>query len=174
VLWAVPVAADFHARFSAHSRSYDYLLYSHPIRPALLAGRVGWFHAPLDVERMQQAAELLLGEHDFSCFRAAQCQAKTPVKTLTEASVERRGDLICLRFTANAFLHHMVRNMVGCLVYVGAGRQPVAWMETVLKARDRALAAPTFAPDGLYLVRVGYPQPIDIPAGSPILTASFQ
>jgi tRNA pseudouridine38-40 synthase len=156
VRWALPVDASFHARFGARSRSYTYVLMNRAVRPALDAGRVGWFHAPLELEAMRAAAHHLVGEHDFTAFRAASCQAATPVRTLHRCDVARHGECVVFRLRANAFLHHMVRNVVGCLVYVGAGRQPPEWMAEVLSRRDRALAAPTFAPDGLYLTGVEY------------------
>jgi tRNA pseudouridine38-40 synthase len=156
VVWAREVAPDFHARFSATSRTYHYLLLNHPVRPALQAGRMGWFHHPLDVDAMTAAAARLLGEQDFSAFRAAECQAKSPVRHLTDATVARLGERILFRFQANAFLHHMVRNLVGALVYVGSGRQRPEWISELLAARDRSRAAPTFSPDGLYLTGVGY------------------
>ena len=156
VVWAQPVADDFHARFSAFGRRYRYLLLNRPQRPGVGHGRVGWDHHPLDVGCMQQAAALIIGEYDFSAFRAAGCQAKTPVKTMREASVRRLGELIVFDFEASAFLHHMVRNLVGSLVYIGQGRQPVGWMRELLAMKDRTQAAPTFAADGLYLVGVRY------------------
>jgi tRNA pseudouridine38-40 synthase len=156
VHWAQPVAADFHARFSARGRRYRYLLLNRPVRPGLAAGRVGWFHLPLDVERMQAGADLLLGTHDFTTFRAAECQAKTPVKELRQARVRRLGDMIVFDFEATAFLHHMIRNLVGSLVYIGKGKHEPGWITELLEARDRRLAAPTFSPSGLYLAGVTY------------------
>lgn len=156
VLWASPVSEDFHARFSAVGRRYRYLLLNDPVRPALADRRVGWHHRPLDAQVMSAAAALLVGEHDFSAFRAAECQAKSPVKTLRRASVTRRGPFLVFEFEANAFLHHMVRNIVGSLVYVGNGRQPVEWMARLLAGRDRTGAAPTFSAAGLYLAGVDY------------------
>lgn len=156
VRWAHPVPDEFHARFSAHGRSYRYLLINRAVRPAIHAGKVGWFHAPLDVTAMQIAAQCLLGEHDFSAFRAAQCQAKSPVKHLHQLDIRRQGEMLIFEVSADAFLHHMVRNMVGCLVYVGKGKYPPAWLAEVLAGRERSLAAPTFAPDGLYLRRIKY------------------
>lgn len=156
VRWACEVPPTFHARFSARSRSYRYLLYNHPVRPALLAGKVGWFHLPLDLAAMRAAAALLVGEHDFSAFRAADCQAKSPVKTLHLARVRHAGPCIVFDFRANAFLHHMVRNMVGALVHVGKGARPPAWIAELLAGRDRSRAAPTFSPHGLYLSGVEY------------------
>ncbi len=156
VLWAHPVADDFHARFSAQARSYQYVLVNRPSRSAVHHGKVGWFHAPLDVDKMREAAQYLLGEHDFNAFRAAECQAKTPVKTLAQLDIRQSGDTILFDLTADAFLHHMVRNIVGCLVYVGKGKYPPTWLNEVLESRNRTLAAPTFAPDGLYLKRIHY------------------
>ena len=156
VLWARPVPADFHARYSAVSRTYRYRLLNRPVRPALAARYGGWYHAPLDEGAMRAGAASLLGEHDFSAFRAAECEAKTPVRTVHSIAIERAGDEIDFVIRANAFLHHMVRNIVGTLVYVGAGKQPPAWVAEVLALRDRALAAPTFAAEGLYLERVEY------------------
>jgi tRNA pseudouridine38-40 synthase len=150
VRWAAAVDDEFHARFSARGRRYRYLLLNRPQRPGLWQGRVGWFHLPLDVEAMQQAATHLIGEHDFSAFRAAGCQAKTPVKTLWRADVQQVGSLIVFDFEASAFLHHMVRNLVGSLVYIGKGTQAPDWMAELLQQRDRTVAAPTFSPDGLY------------------------
>lgn len=150
VRWAQPVTAEFHARFSARGRRYRYLLLNRPQRPGLWSGRVGWFHGPLALAPMQAAARGLVGEHDFSAFRAAGCQAKTPVKTLWRADVRQRGNLFIFDFEASAFLHHMVRNLVGSLVYIGKGTQPPDWIAELLQARDRKQAAPTFSPDGLY------------------------
>ena len=172
VQWATVVDDEFHARFSARARSYRYLLYNHPVRPSVLAGRCGWHHARLDERAMGEALQSVLGEHDFSAFRAAECQAKTPVRTVEAATVVRQGDWICFEFTANAFLHHMVRNLVGCLVYVGSGRQPPAWMGQVLGSRDRRQAAPTFAAGGLYLSGVRY-EPQWVLPGFPAQLPSF-
>lgn len=171
VRWAVPVDAEFHARFAAHSRSYRYLLYNHPVRPAVNHGKVGWFHRELDVERMNRACAHLIGEHDFSAFRAAQCQAKSPIKTLHRAEVERRGDLLLFEFRADAFLHHMVRNLVGALVAVGKGGQSPEWIAELLAGRDRRRAAPTFSPAGLYLTGVEYPSRWCLPEANRIIAA---
>lgn len=156
VLWAREVSPEFHARACAVERTYHYVLLNHRVRPALLAGRVGWVHQRLDIERMQEAARVLLGRHDFSAFRAAECQAHSPIRELRRAKVSRYGDLVLFEFSANAFLHHQVRNMVGALVWVGLGRRPVEWMGELLASRDRRLGAATFAPDGLYLTGVRY------------------
>lgn len=164
ILWAQEVAADFHARFSARERSYRYLLLNRAVRPAIGSGRVGWFHLPLQLAPMREAAALLVGEHDFSAFRAAECQARTAVRTVTRLTVERHGDLLVFDVWANAFLHHMVRNLVGSLVYVGKGKHPPHWIRDVLEGRDRNRAAPTFAADGLYLSSVRYAPPHTLPS----------
>lgn len=164
VRWAKPVPEDFHARFSARARSYRYLLCNRPTRPALWAGRVGFAHGALDIAAMRAAARSLLGEHDFSAFRAAECQARSPVRRLTRLDIQRRGELVVFDFTANAFLHHMVRNMVGCLVAVGRGKYPPRWVAEVLASRDRRSSAPTFAADGLYLSGVEYDLEWGLPA----------
>ncbi|TFW33541.1 tRNA pseudouridine(38-40) synthase TruA [Massilia horti] len=156
VRWAREVDADFHARFSARSRTYHYVLYNNPNPSALLAGRAGWVFRPLDVERMRAAAAHLIGTHDFTSFRASGCQAKSPVKDMHELSIERRGDIIVFTVRASAFLHHMVRNLVGALIYVGTGRNEPDWMAEVLASCDRDAAAPTFMPDGLYLAKIEY------------------
>ncbi len=163
VRWAKEVPDSFHARFSAVSRSYEYWISNEPVRSPLLAGRTGWVFRPLDVEKMQQGADYLLGEHDFSSFRAAGCQSKTPVKTIHHIRLERRGRLIKVELKANAFLYHMVRNIVGCLVYIGSGARKPGWMQEVLEAKKREAAAPTFYPSGLYLTGVGYPDEFQLP-----------
>ncbi len=156
VLWAHPVPDEFHARFSAHARSYRYLLINRQVRCAVQHGKAGWFHTPLDVEKMIDAAQYLLGEHDFSAFRSSECQAKSPIKNLAQLEIQKKDDTIVFDLKADAFLHHMVRNIVGCLVYVGKGNHPPQWMAEVLDSRDRSRGAPTFAPDGLYLRRISY------------------
>lgn len=156
VRWAYPVSLDFHARYSAIARHYQYVLYNHPVRSPLLHSKAGWVFQPLSLELMQQAARYLQGEHDFSAFRASQCQALTPIKTMHELSIEQRGPFFIFKFRANAFLHHMVRNIVGSLVHVGKGRQSPEWLCQVLQSGDRASAAPTFMADGLYLSKVIY------------------
>lgn len=167
VRWACPVRHDlpdeFHARFSATARTYHYMLYNHPVRSPLLAGKAGWVFRPLELEPMRAAAMNLLGTHDFSAFRAAECQAKSPVKTMHDIRIERHGDLIVFTLRANAFLHHMVRNIVGSLVAVGCGNQRPEWMSELLTAGDRSRAAPTFMPDGLYLGRIDYDAKWDLP-----------
>lgn len=160
VRWAAEVAPgpddEFHARFSARSRTYHYVLYNNPTRSPLLAGRAGFSFRPLDVEAMREAAQCLLGRHDFSAFRSSQCQAKSPVKLMHQIDIRRHGELLVFTIRANAFLHHMVRNLVGSLIYVGTGRHPPGWLKQVLEGRDRNQAAPTFMPDGLYLAKIDY------------------
>ena len=163
VRWAHPVPDEFHARFSAHGRSYRYLLLDRPVRSAIHAGKAGWFHLPLDVAAMREAAQCLLGEHDFSAFRASECQAKSPVKRLHQLDIRREGEMLVFDLGANAFLHHMVRNIVGCLVYVGKGKHPPQWLQEIMEGRNRARAAPTFAPDGLYLRRIQYEAKWNLP-----------
>jgi tRNA pseudouridine38-40 synthase len=166
VLWAREVREDFHARFAATQRGYRYVLLNHPVRPGLNNGLIGWHHRPLDVAAMNIAAAHLIGQHDFSAFRAAECQAKSPVKELRLAHVARRGDYLLCDFRADGFLHHMVRNLMGCLIHVGAGAQPPAWLRDILESRDRALAAPTFDAAGLYLTHIRYPADFDLPETS--------
>jgi tRNA pseudouridine38-40 synthase len=169
VQWVREVSADFHARFAARGRTYVYLLLNRRERPGLFANYLGWHHHPLDVGRMQEAACSLLGTRDFSAFRSAECQAHSPVKELRRAEVERQGDLISFRFCADAFLHHMVRNLVGCLVKVGNGSASLDWLAEVVESRDRTRAAPTFAGSGLYLTAVDYePQWGFPPAGGDV------
>jgi len=164
VLWSLGVPDAFNARYSARRRMYRYVLLNEPVAPAVMRARVGWYHRPLDLGAMREATQILEGEHDFSSFRDAQCQAKSPLRNLQQASVEQAGNLFVFTFRANAFLHHMVRNMVGCLVYVGAGKHPPGWMRELIFARDRRLAAPTFMPDGLYLSGVEYDSSFGLPA----------
>ena len=152
VQWAQPVPVEFHSRASAVARRYAYVLLESPVRPSVDAHRVGWVFRPLDLAAMQQAAECLIGEHDFTSFRASGCQALSPVKTMRRITIARRGAYWRFEFEANAFLHHMIRNIMGCLVVVGQGLQPAAWMAQVLQARSRDAAAPTFSPDGLYFL----------------------
>ena len=163
IRWAVPLADDFHARFAARSRRYVYLLASRPQRPGLHTGRIGWTHWPLDMARIEAALPALWGTHDFSAFRAADCQAKSPVKTIHSATVQQRGAVLRFDFHANAFLHHMIRNIMGTLVYIGSGRQSSGWMNELIAQRDRKLAAPTFSPAGLYLAGIEYDSRFNIP-----------
>jgi len=167
VQWCTSVADDFHARNGALGRRYVYLLLESPVRPSLEAGLAGWVFRPLDAGAMREAAAALVGEHDFSAFRSSQCQAPTPVKTLRRVGVERRGAYWRFDFDADAFLHHMVRNIMGCLVAVGSGARPAAWMADVLASKSRDAAAPTFAPDGLYFAGPYYDRRHAIPDTTP-------
>lgn len=163
VLWVKEVGEDFHARYCAQARRYLYLLLNRAQRPGLLHTRAGWFHLPLDESLMQSGARALVGEHDFSAFRAAECQAKSPVRIVKNLSIRRNGELIVFDIAANAFLHHMVRNIIGALIYVGCGRQRPEWISELMSSRDRTRAAPTFSPDGLYLYEVEYPPRWNLP-----------
>lgn len=179
VLVAQKVAPHFHARFDAYGRHYRYLLESSPVRSPLLVGRVGWTHLKLDLNLMRQAAALLEGEHDFSSFRAAECQAKSPIKTLYRTSISGTSRYLCLDLHGNAFLHHMVRNIMGALVYVGSGRISVDEFESVFHAKSRLKAPPTFMSDGLYLTGVDYPDKfgvtqLSLPEWMSVLGNGFQ
>ncbi len=167
VQWCQPVPASFHARNSARGRRYRFVVLESAVRPALEHGLVGWVFRPLDGPAMERAAAHLIGEHDFSSFRSADCQAPSPVKTMRRIDISRRGAYWRFDFDASAFLHHMVRNLVGCLVAVGTGRQPPDWTATVLAARDRDAAAPTFPPEGLYFVGPYYDEVHGIPTHTP-------
>ena len=157
VQWARPVSDAFHARFSATTRSYTYVICNTPVRQPLWAARAGWCFRPLDAHIMQAGADLFVGEHDFSSFRSSQCQAASPVRTMHSLAVEQREHLILVHLKANAFLHHMVRNIVGELVLLGQGKTDLEHLKRILQARDRTLAAPTFSASGLYLTQVTYP-----------------
>jgi tRNA pseudouridine38-40 synthase len=152
VQWARAMPAEFHSRGSAIARRYAYVLLESAVRPSVEAGRVGWMHRPLTLANMQLAAQYLIGENDFSSFRAAQCQALSPVKTMRRIEISQRGPYWHFEFEASAFLHHMIRNIMGCLITIGQGQQPPQWMAQVLAARSRKAAAPTFSPDGLYFL----------------------
>ncbi len=168
VQWCHPVSDEFHARFSARGRRYVYLLRESPMRPALESGRVGWVFRPLSLTAMQEAAAHLVGEHDFSAFRTSQCQARSPIKRLYPIRIQRFGAYWRLDFDGSAFLHHMVRNIMGCLVCIGQGSQPSAWMAEVLRSRDRRIAAPTFAAAGLYFAGPYYDAHWDLPSQTPV------
>jgi len=167
--WALPVPADFHARFHARGRRYRYLLLESPVRPALEAGAVGWSFRPLDVQAMRTAAAMLVGEHDFSAFRSSACQAKSPVKTLRDIRISQHGAYWRFDFDGSAFLHHMVRNIMGCLLAVGNGREAPGWMGEVLAARCRDVAAPTFPADGLYFAGPYYDRALGLPEHTPAM-----
>ncbi len=165
--WAQEVPAEFHSRACATSRRYSYVLLESPVRPSVEAGRVGWVFKPLELEPMQLAAQMLVGEHDFSSFRASSCQALSPVKNMMNATVSRRGTdhrtYWRFDFEASAFLHHMIRNIMGCLVAIGTGARPASWMLEVIEAKSRDAAAPTFSPDGLYFLGPVYPDRWNLP-----------
>jgi tRNA pseudouridine38-40 synthase len=164
ILWARPVPESFHARFDAISRSYLYRILNRPARPALERSRACWLRRPLDAGTMHAAAQVLVGERDFSAFRAAECQSSTPVRRLISIGVERRGEVVEISVRANAFLHHMVRNIAGTLLAIGTGDRPVAWVADVLAARDRTLAGVTAPPQGLYFAGVEYPPEFGLPS----------
>jgi tRNA pseudouridine38-40 synthase len=167
VQWARPVPDTFHARNSAQARRYAYVLLESPVRPSVEAGRVGWVFRPLDAQAMQAAAAHLVGEHDFTSFRASACQARSPVKTLEPVRISRRGPYWRFDFQANAFLHHMIRNIMGSLLHVGQGLAPPDWMAEVLAARSRDAASPTFSPDGLYFAGPVYQESWGLPSQTP-------
>ncbi len=167
VRWACKVSHDFHARFSATSRRYRYLISNTSVRPAMYSQFLTHHHAPLDAADMHAAAQMLLGENDFSSFRAAGCQSRTAMRNISEVTVGRSGDLLTIEIEANAFLLHMVRNIVGSLLEIGQGHKPAAWMGELLALRDRTRAAPTAAAQGLSLIQVRYPEVFGIPANLP-------
>ena len=164
IVWLREVPPHFHARYAAMARSYQYVILNRDSRPGLATGRVTWERRPLDAERMHAAAQCLLGEHDFSAFRAIECQAKSPVRRVEALTVSRDGDRVSIRITANAFLHHMVRNVAGLLMSVGQGESPPERVPAVLAGRDRKANAATAPPDGLYLAQVRYPAEFGLPA----------
>jgi tRNA pseudouridine38-40 synthase len=164
VIWSKVVTEAFHARFSAIRRSYEYLLVNAPVAPAILASKAGWYHLPLDIMAMQKGAGFLIGEHDFSAFRASECQAKSPIRTLYKATIRQHENRYVFGFSANAFLQHQVRNMLGALIYVGNGKKPPEFINELLSKQDRTLSPPTFSPVGLYLTAVEYDQKWMLPA----------
>lgn len=175
VNWAKPVSDEFSARFSAYERTYIYAMHAGPCRSPMAATRAGYFMMPadkwFDVPAMEAAAQYLIGEHDFSSFRSSECQAKSPIKTLYSIEIISAQPWLYFKIRGNAFLHHMVRNLVGTFLMIGTGKQSSGWMSEVLTAKDRRVAAPTFAPDGLYLVKIAYPDEFAIP--EPLLENSW-
>jgi tRNA pseudouridine38-40 synthase len=169
--WARAVPDHFHARYGALARTYRYCILNRAARSALTRGRVAFVHHPLAIQPMCEAAALLIGTHDFSAFRAAECQARSPVRVLTQLRVQRAGDFVLLEVTANAFLHHMVRNIAGLLIHVGRGDAPPALAQQVLQGRDRRVAPATAAAAGLYFWRVHYPSVFGLPDDSDIVGA---
>ncbi|WP_416678377.1 tRNA pseudouridine(38-40) synthase TruA [Candidatus Pseudothioglobus sp. Uisw_016] len=154
--WAKEVNDDFHARFNAYARSYEYKIHHHPIRSSLKTGYYLWEPRSLNIDDMKKAAAFLVGEHDFSCFRGSMCQAKSPIKTIEYLQIDEIGDDLIIKVKANAFLHHMVRNLVGTLLKVGRGEESIEWMLSVLDSKDRKEAGPTAEPQGLYFVKAHY------------------
>lgn len=170
VHWSKQVDDEFHARFSAKQRSYQYLLLNQPTAPAINADKAGWYHLPLDIQAMQAAIAYLQGEHDFSAFRASDCQASSPIRNLVEAKITAQNEFIIFNFSANAFLQHQVRNMVGALVYVGKSKYPPEFIKILLENKDRTLSPPTFSPSGLYLTGVAYDEKFALPNTQRALT----
>jgi tRNA pseudouridine38-40 synthase len=156
VVWSKFVDDAFHARFSAIGRGYEYLLVNSAVAPAILINKAGWYHLPLDVAAMQEGIQFFVGEHDFSAFRASECQAKTAIRTIRDVSINEYNNKLIFKFEANAFLQHQVRNMIGALIYIGNGKYLPNHVQTLLKNKDRTLSPPTFSPNGLYLTRVEY------------------
>ena len=175
VNWSKPVSAEFSARFSAYERTYIYALHAGPCRSPMAATRAAYYMLPpdrwFDVDAMRDAAQYIIGEHDFSAFRSSECQSKTPIKTIYAIEIISRQPWLYFRIRGNAFLHHMVRNLVGTFLMIGVGKQEAVWMQELLQARDRSKAAPTFAPDGLYLLNIAYPPEFEIP--TPYLANSW-
>lgn len=163
VRWARQVDFHFHARFTATARRYSYVIFNHPIRPAILSTRATWHYYPLDIERMREAGQYLIGEQDFSSFRSSQCNSNSPMRNVHEFKIDRYDDFVVFEIEANAFLHHMVRNIAGTLMKIGGGFKEPKWMQEVLLAKSRRAAAETALPDGLYLTSVTYPQPYNFP-----------
>lgn len=163
VRWALPVPEHFHARFSATRRHYRYSIFNRSARSALHDGRATWVQAPLDVARMHEGAQHLVGEHDFSAFRSSECQSNSPIRRIDHLSVQREGELVYIDVAANAFLHHMVRNIAGLLIEVGRGLRPTDEVKTLLEGRDRRRNAPTAEPEGLCLRRIEYPEAFGLP-----------
>lgn len=163
VLWTQPVADDFHARFSAQARHYRYVILNRTVRATLLRDRASWHHQPLDIAHMNAAAQHLHGTHDFTAYRAQQCQSKTPIRELRRLEITRHGDYVFIDVVANAFLHHMVRNIAGVLMTIGQGDRDPDWARDVLEGRDRKLGGVTAPPQGLYLIAVEYPDTFGLP-----------
>ena len=166
VTWVKPVTEDFHARFSATARRYRYIIYNNPLRSAILSSGISFCHYPLNENLMQQAAQLIVGRHDFTSFRTVHCQSHSPIRTLYHCQVSRQGNYIIIDVKGNAFLHHMVRNIAGSLMKIGQGLKPVSWMKEVLEAKNRCVAGITAPSAGLYFVDVDYPEQFDIPKRS--------
>lgn len=162
VKWGREVSDDFHARYKALSRTYRYVILNSPIRPALLRSNITWQYRQLDCDAMHKAAQDLIGEHDFTSYRSVECQSKHPNRRIMQITVKKKNDIVTIDITANAFLHHMVRNIAGVLMAIGSGRKAVDWAKEVLNSKDRRLGAETAPPYGLYLVGVNYPKEFNI------------
>ncbi len=169
VTWALEIDDDFHARFSAEQRTYQYLILNRPARPAIFNGLVSWECRPLDFYKMKQASSCFIGEHDFTSYRAVACQANSPIRTIHTLEIDRLEDWIVITLTANAFLHHMVRNIAGVLMAIGSGKKEVNWAADVLAAKDRSSGGVTAPPDGLYLVNIQYPERFSMPEAKSVL-----
>ncbi|GJM04220.1 MAG: tRNA pseudouridine synthase A [marine bacterium B5-7] len=169
VTWALNCDEDFHARFSAEQRTYQYLILNRPARPAIFNGLVSWECRPLNFDKMKRASVCFIGQHDFTSYRAVACQANSPIRTIHKLEIDRLGDWIVITLTANAFLHHMVRNIAGVLMAIGLGKKEVNWASEVLAAKDRTVGGVTAPPDGLYLVNIQYPERFSIPGAKSIL-----
>lgn len=165
ITWARPVPLHFHARYSAEARTYRYIILNRAARSALAVNRVSCIYKPLDHERMAEAAAHLCGHYDFSAFRSSECQSNSPIRRVERLTVERQGEWVVIEVTANAFLHHMMRNIAGLLIEVGRGEAPASWARDVLEGRDRTRGAPTAPADGLYLWDVRYPEAFALPSG---------
>lgn len=168
VLWIRPVDDSFHARFSAFARSYRYMILNRWVRPAIDANTMSWCRSPLDADKMNEAAQALLGEHDFTSFRALACQARHPVREIQQIAVYRKAHTVSLEVTANGFLYHMVRNIAGSLIRIGKGEEKVDWVKEILEKKDRARAASTAPPEGLYFINARYPDQYDLPMTAPV------
>ena len=167
VLGAFKVGEDFHARFSAMKRQYNYILYSSKVSPCLFFNKVGWTWLEIDENKLKEAIKIFIGQHDFSSFRSSECQSKSPVREMFEVNVDKISESYYIfKFVANSFLHHMIRNIIGSLIYVASGKQPLNWLIDVKNSKNRALAAPTFSPSGLYLSGVHYDAKWKIPFGN--------
>jgi tRNA pseudouridine38-40 synthase len=174
VAWARPVPRHFHARYSAEARTYRYYVFNRPVRSALVARSAAWIRHPLDHERMHSATRALVGSHDFSAFRSAASQGHSPIRRIEALSVERHGDFVLIQITANAFLHHMVRNIAGLLIAIGQGDKDPGWAASVLESKDRAQAGPTASAEGLYLWFVRYPRAFELPPTRSVMIAGLR
>ncbi|VAW70789.1 tRNA pseudouridine(38-40) synthase [hydrothermal vent metagenome] len=169
VIWAIKVDEDFHARFSATARSYRYIIVNSISRPAIFQQQCSWIHYPLDHERMQEAAQSLVGRNDFNALRASACQAKTSIRTIERINISRKQQYIFMDIKANAFLHHMVRNIIGVLIPIGSGEREIDWCQQVLQSKDRKKAGVTAPANGLFMVAVDYPPHFNIPTAPPLI-----